>query len=209
MLRRVATTPMTYAGPAGAGAATTRTGGVPLVPDGFGWPRCTECSVPLQFLAPVLFGGPGPAERALSVVQCQNGPGLYAERDPAAGGNRALVFPTAGLTASPVPAGGTALLPEPSAIDRVPASAPCAEAGPQRTAGRCGTSSASSAELRRGCGATQLRTASRAPRAPRARSPGSAGHRSAPRPAAGPAAGPLQARSTGIHSSASTVESSG
>ncbi|TKA10985.1 hypothetical protein FCI23_13535 [Actinacidiphila oryziradicis] len=35
---------MTYAGPAGPRSSATRTGGVPLAPAGFLWPRCAKSS---------------------------------------------------------------------------------------------------------------------------------------------------------------------
>ncbi|MET9774232.1 DUF1963 domain-containing protein [Streptomyces sp. NPDC006367] len=117
------TTLMTYAGPVDDHAPVTRTGGVPLVPAGFDWPRCAACSGPMQFLAQLPAGVPAAAgdeadEYVLSVFMCQNDPGLCDEWDPAEGGNRALLFPRAGLVPAPVPAEGETLLPETCGIDR-------------------------------------------------------------------------------------------
>ncbi|MEW1603326.1 DUF1963 domain-containing protein [Streptomyces sp. DH-12] len=117
------TTLMTYAGPVDDRAPVTRTGGVPLVPAGFTWPRCAECAGPMQFLAQVPADAPGAqgaeaAEHVLSVFMCQNDPGLCDEWDPVAGGNRALVFPRAGLAPAPVPEEGETLLPETCGVDR-------------------------------------------------------------------------------------------
>ncbi|MFD5970621.1 hypothetical protein ACFWGR_31085 [Streptomyces sp. NPDC060311] len=124
-LGTVTTTLMTYAGPVDDLAPVTRTGGVPLVPAGFTWPRCAECSGPMQFLAQLPVNAPGAqgagaaaaAERVLSVFMCQNDPGLCDEWDPVAGGNRALLFPRAGLTPAPVPTGDETLLAETCGID--------------------------------------------------------------------------------------------
>ncbi|MFD9004060.1 DUF1963 domain-containing protein [Streptomyces sp. NPDC059582] len=120
------TTLMTYAGPVDERAPVTRTGGVPLVPAGFSWPLCAACSGPMQFLAQLWGTDPGgreagpalPTEGVLSVFMCQNDPGLCDEWDPSAGGNLALLFPRAGLTAAPVPTEGETLLPETCGIDR-------------------------------------------------------------------------------------------
>jgi hypothetical protein len=106
------TTLMTYAGPVADEAPTTRTGGVPLVPADFAWPTCATCSGPMQFLAQVLT-----EEHAVSIFMCQNDPGLCDEWDPAAGGNRALVFPASELAPAQVPAKGETRLPEASGID--------------------------------------------------------------------------------------------
>jgi hypothetical protein len=121
----VTTTLMTYAGPVDDHALVTRTGGVPLVPAGFTWPQCAACSGSMQFLAQLLVNAPGAhgaaaaavAECVLSVFMCQNDPGLCDEWDPVAGGNRALLFPRAGLTPAPVPAEGETLLSETCGID--------------------------------------------------------------------------------------------
>lgn len=121
----VTTTLMTYAGPVDDHALVTRTGGVPLVPAGFTWPRCAACSRSMQFLAQLLVNAPGTqeaeaaavAECVLSVFMCQNDPGLCDEWDPVAGGNRGLLFPRAGLTPAPVSTKGETLLSETCDID--------------------------------------------------------------------------------------------
>ena len=122
------TTLMTYAGPVDGHALVTRTGGIPLTPTGFRWPRCAECSGPMQFLAQLLLddvnlhGADAVSESRgiLSIFMCQNEPGLCDEWDPAAGGNQALLFSRAELAAAPVPAQGTTLLSEACGIDYAP-----------------------------------------------------------------------------------------
>ncbi|MFF4207966.1 DUF1963 domain-containing protein [Streptomyces sp. NPDC001796] len=118
---------MTYAGPVDDMALGTRTGGIPLVPAAFDWPCCTTCAGPMMFIAQLPVDAPtaqGPASAAdtpphiLSVFMCQNDPGLCAEWDPFAGGNRALVLPSSGLTAAVVPTEGETLSPETCGIDR-------------------------------------------------------------------------------------------
>ena len=91
------TTLMVHAGSAAAGAAVTRTGGVPLVPAGFSWPACRACEGPMQFLAQVMLGGLELDDRrgVLLIFMCQNDPGMCEEWDPVAGGNRALLLPLA------------------------------------------------------------------------------------------------------------------
>lgn len=120
----VVTALMVYAGPAAGDAAVTRTGGIPLVPDGFGWPVCRSCEGPMMFLAQVMPGGPVPGgERGVMLVfMCQNDPGLCDEWDPAAGGNQALLFPLAGLRPAAVP-DGPVMLGEVSAVQYVTADA--------------------------------------------------------------------------------------
>jgi len=118
------TTLMVYAGPAAADSAITRTGGVPLVPAGFGWPTCRACEGPMEFIAQVMPGDLGldEGQDVLSVFMCQNDPGLCSEWDPVAGGNKALLFPAAGLRAAVVPDGPAVGLEEVSSIQRVTAS---------------------------------------------------------------------------------------
>ncbi|MEV0647285.1 hypothetical protein AB0I28_18655 [Phytomonospora sp. NPDC050363] len=79
---------LTYAGDVPANAPVLRTGGVPLAPAGFEWPHCAKCGGPMMFLAhlPVDAG-------VVSVFMCQNQPGLCEEWDPAAGSNRAHLYP--------------------------------------------------------------------------------------------------------------------
>ncbi|WP_257032345.1 YwqG family protein [Streptomyces sp. 1331.2] len=105
------TTLMTYAGTTEPTAFVTRTGGVPLAPAGTSWPQCSTCDGPMQFLAQVLLddlgrhAGQGAVEGrdVLALFMCQNDPGMCEEWDPQAGGNRALLFPTAALQPIPVP----------------------------------------------------------------------------------------------------------
>lgn len=110
---------LTYSGPTDKQAAGTRTGGVPLVPSGFGWPRCGECAGSMQFVGHVLLDdlaprqGEDPPQRGLlSIFMCQNDPGLCEEWDPTAGGNTALLFPPGDLSPAVVPPGGKTLLPQ-------------------------------------------------------------------------------------------------
>lgn len=114
---------MVYAGAAPADAAVTRTGGIPLVPAEFSWPECRTCKGPMQFLAQVMPGDPGPDERpgVLSIFMCQNHPGLCDEWDASAGGNQAVIFPADGLTPAAVPAGGATMLGEVCAVRYVTA----------------------------------------------------------------------------------------
>ncbi len=44
---------LVHGGEAVADAPELRTGGVPLIPDGFVWPNCRECGGSMQFLAPL------------------------------------------------------------------------------------------------------------------------------------------------------------
>lgn len=81
-----------------------RTGGVPLVPEGFAWPTCSTCGGALQFLAhiPVDAG-------AVAVFYCQNDPGMCDEWDATSGGNRAYLF-VGELYPAAVPTEGETLL---------------------------------------------------------------------------------------------------
>ncbi|MFG3227647.1 DUF1963 domain-containing protein [Kitasatospora sp. NPDC048194] len=105
------TTLMTYAGPAEPDRPATRTGGLPLAPAGTVWPTCAACRGPMQFLAQIHLDDLGrhvgqgtPHGRGvLGLFMCQNNPGLCAEWDPKAGGNRALLFPADGLRPLVVP----------------------------------------------------------------------------------------------------------
>lgn len=111
---------MIYAGTA-ADAPGTRTGGVPLVPPGFRWPRCHECDGPMQFLAQVRLDDIDSAESGLlSIFMCQNDPGLCDEWDATSGGNRAFVFELDQLTPAAVPPGDNVLLEETSEVAYVP-----------------------------------------------------------------------------------------
>ena len=107
---------MIYEGLADAGAARTRTGGVPLAPPGFEWPQCAECDGPMQFQAQIRLDDIDPAEHGLfSIFMCENEPGLCLEWEPDSGGNRAFVF-RSDLVPAAVPSDGVVLLPEVSAI---------------------------------------------------------------------------------------------
>jgi hypothetical protein len=103
-----------------ADAPDLRTGGVPLVPDGFVWPICRECGGPLQFLAHL------PLETgAIAVFFCQNDPGMCDDWDAGSGANRAFVF-RGRLTPATVPAQGETLLGAVTALLPHPADAPTA-----------------------------------------------------------------------------------
>jgi hypothetical protein len=102
---------MIYAGQAAEDAPGTRTGGLPLVPEGFVWPECRTCGGPMQFLAQV-----GQESGYLAIFMCQNDPGLCDEWDPGGGGNQALVLPDDGLAVATPPSGGETRLAEVSAV---------------------------------------------------------------------------------------------
>ncbi|MEV6897718.1 hypothetical protein [Amycolatopsis sp. NPDC051372] len=70
-----------------ADAPTLRTGGIPLVPDDFVWPRCRKCGGAMQFLAhlPLEIG-------VVAAFFCQNDPGMCDDWDATAGANRAFLF---------------------------------------------------------------------------------------------------------------------
>ncbi|CAL9585176.1 hypothetical protein [Streptomyces sp. enrichment culture] len=113
---------LVHGGKAEADDPGPRTGGVPLVPDGFVWPKCRECGGPMLFFAHL------PLEAGvIAVFLCQNNPGLCDDWDATAGANRAFVF-DGPLSAATVPAEGetrlgavTALRPHP---DGTPAEEP-------------------------------------------------------------------------------------
>jgi uncharacterized protein YwqG len=116
---RCVITLMTYSGPVDVQAAVTRTGGIPLVPSGFSWPTCAECAGPMQFVGQVVLDEIDPRREGdkagrglLSIFMCQNDPGLCEEWDPAAGGNKALLFQSNHLAPALVPPGDDTLLPE-------------------------------------------------------------------------------------------------
>ena len=108
------TTLMTYAGTTEPDSTVTRTGGVPLAPEGTAWPHCATCSGPMQFLAQIYLddldrnrhadeGTSGRGRGVLAVFMCQNDPGMCEEWNPAEGGNRAFLFPNQELQPLPLP----------------------------------------------------------------------------------------------------------
>ncbi|AUG80601.1 hypothetical protein CFP65_5924 [Kitasatospora sp. MMS16-BH015] len=109
---------MTSVGPVGAESLLTRTGGVPLVPAGFVWPRCAGCGGAMQFLAQVVLddlgrnglSGAAVGRGVLAVFMCQNEPGQCGDWSAGSGGNSALVLPSAGLRLAEVPGQGALLL---------------------------------------------------------------------------------------------------
>ncbi|MEU9577228.1 hypothetical protein [Streptomyces chilikensis] len=108
----MATTLMTYAGPAEPDALVTRTGGVPLAPAGTAWPTCAECGGPMQFLAQVLLDdrarptvrADGRAELVLAVFMCQTDPGMCEAWSATDGANAAFLLPAEGLAPLSAPA---------------------------------------------------------------------------------------------------------
>lgn len=107
-----------YDGETAADAPAARTGGVPLVPDGFVRPKCRECGGAMQFLAhlPLDIG-------VIAVFLCQNDPGMCDDWDANAGANRADLFPGE-LTPATVPAEGETLQGAITALRCHPADAP-------------------------------------------------------------------------------------
>jgi hypothetical protein len=95
-----------------------RTGGVPLVPDGFTWPTCAECDGAMQFIAHLPVDG-----GAIAVFQCQNDPGMCDEWDATSGGNQAFLF-TGDLAPAAVPAEGETQLGAVTALRRHDGDAP-------------------------------------------------------------------------------------
>ncbi|MFB7909914.1 DUF1963 domain-containing protein [Kitasatospora sp. NPDC056076] len=99
-------------GPTAPDALVTRTGGLPLAPPGTAWPVCATCGGPMQFLAQVLLNdiddgtgittAPDTDRGVLALFACQNDPGMCEDWDPAAGGNRALLLPSANLQPLPL-----------------------------------------------------------------------------------------------------------
>ncbi|MGW1197911.1 hypothetical protein ACWD4B_19035 [Streptomyces sp. NPDC002536] len=110
-----------YDGVATADAPVLRTGGIPLVPEGFAWPRCHECGGAMQFLAHLPLG-----IGVVAVFFCQNDPGLCDDWDATGGANRAYLF-TGELSPAAVPDEGVTLLGAVTALRCRPAGAPTAE----------------------------------------------------------------------------------
>ncbi|MFI2617267.1 hypothetical protein [Streptomyces sp. NPDC018584] len=112
---------LVHGGEAVADALELRTGGVPLVPDGFAWPNCRECGGHMLFFAhlPLDWG-------VIAVFLCQNNPGMCDDWDATAGANRAVVF-SGPLSAATVPAEGETLLGAVTALRPHPADIPTEE----------------------------------------------------------------------------------
>ena len=114
------TTLMIYAGDGETDSWATRTGGIPLTPAEFAWPQCAECDGYMQFLAQVILddlqtaaeGAAQIPQGVVSIFMCQNDPGLCDEWDATSGGNRALLFASADLTAAQPPPDGETTLRE-------------------------------------------------------------------------------------------------
>lgn len=115
---------MIYDGAAPHDADAARTGGVPLAPEGAGWPACADCGGPMQFFAHL------PVEDVvLSVFLCRNDPGACESWDAASGANRVFLFPRTGLVPMAVPREGVTLLPAVSAVRTEAVPFPPAEDG--------------------------------------------------------------------------------
>ncbi|TJZ98424.1 hypothetical protein [Actinacidiphila oryziradicis] len=110
-----------YGGETTADSPAPRTGGVPLVPGDFVWPRCRQCGGAMQFLAhlPLALG-------VIAVFFCQNDPGMCDDWDAAAGANQAYLF-SGELTPAAVPAEGETLLDAVTALRLHPADSPTEE----------------------------------------------------------------------------------
>ncbi|MFD0520886.1 DUF1963 domain-containing protein [Paractinoplanes durhamensis] len=108
---------MIYDGPVAPDAPGTRTGGLPLVPPAFEWPRCRECDGAMQFLAQVSLADIDPGDDGLlSIFMCANDPGLCDEWDAAGGGNRAFVFGADAVGVAEPPGEEFTLLAETSGV---------------------------------------------------------------------------------------------
>ncbi|MDQ8703197.1 hypothetical protein RCO28_11965 [Streptomyces sp. LHD-70] len=93
-----------HGGPTASDSTVPRTGGTPLVPEGFVWPVCGECAGAMQFLAQLPF-----QDGVIAAFFCQNDPGMCDDWDARGGANRAFVF-TGELAPAAVPAEGETLL---------------------------------------------------------------------------------------------------
>lgn len=120
---------LTYGGDTAPDASVLRTGGVPLVPDGFDWPLCSECDGAMQFLAhlPVEDG-------SVAVFYCQNDPGMCDDWEATSGGNRAFLF-TGDLVPAAVPEEGETLLGATTALRPVAPDASAEESALGRLGG--------------------------------------------------------------------------
>ncbi len=69
----------------------TRFGGQPAAPEGFlEWPTCTTCKGNMQFLCQLQTQSQSCSNSLLLLFMCQNDPGLCAEWDADAGGNKVV-----------------------------------------------------------------------------------------------------------------------
>ncbi|KUH36437.1 hypothetical protein ATE80_23490 [Streptomyces kanasensis] len=112
---------LVHGGKAVADALGPRTGGVPLVPEGFVWPDCRECGRPMLFLAHLPL-----AQGVIAVFLCQNDPGMCDDWDATSGANRVYVW-EGPLSAAAVPAQGETQLGAVTALCPRPADTPTAE----------------------------------------------------------------------------------
>lgn len=112
---------LVHDGATAADAPVLRTGGVPLVPEGFVWPKCRACGGAMQFLAhlPLDTG-------VVAVFFCQNDPGMCDDWDASGGANHAYLF-AGELTAAAVPAEGETLLGAVTALRCHPVDTPTDE----------------------------------------------------------------------------------
>lgn len=84
---------MIYDGTVAADSPRTRTGGVPLVPPGFEWPRCAECGLAMQFgarIRSVDVPGSAAPEHDVLLFQCADA-GTCDTYKPESGANQVLV----------------------------------------------------------------------------------------------------------------------
>ncbi|MFD5556184.1 hypothetical protein ACFWIA_20375 [Streptomyces sp. NPDC127068] len=107
----MAHTLMVYDGTTDATSAGPRTGGIPLAPADFAWPRCDTCRGAMQFLAHLPFD-----DAVVAVFSCANEPGQCAQWEAFEGGNRAFLFPPDGLVPATVPEAGETRLGAVTAI---------------------------------------------------------------------------------------------
>ncbi|MET7637345.1 hypothetical protein [Streptomyces sp. NPDC005438] len=120
----------------------TRVGGLPLVPEGFGWPQCAKCEGTQQFLGHVALSDVpelGLDGRLLALFQCADGGGC-GEWDPNAGANAALLFDTRRLAPAMPPYGEVdAQLGATWSVELVSRPEPYGELRPSRAEGQPST----------------------------------------------------------------------
>lgn len=110
------TTLMIYDGAPAEDSAVSRTGGIPLVEEGFRWPVCAKCKGNMQFIAQLLPQDVPELHRALVIFMCQNDPGMCDDWNPTSGANKAFLFQTEGLRPAQAPAQGITRLGAVSAL---------------------------------------------------------------------------------------------